>query len=211
VFHWQLHIGPRTSISSRLKVLDRTPIEYLAGGANTHRRWPVPVVSSTRAPSRMLPEHTHRLNLTSSSLIRICPRQQWSKIASVPILVYPSWLHWIQKLGTNQWPTRTTVLAQTRTEATRNDLSTWNMSTTAFPSNDVAFPKLRRSSVQLAETGSFTSTRGCRNMDQRDVNGSKNGWPWLDASRRRSDRFGGNPKFTIYGWWSGVRSGALGS
>jgi hypothetical protein len=25
-----------------------------------------------------------------------------------------------------------------------------------------------------------------------------------------SNRFGGNPKFTSYGWWSGVRGGALG-
>jgi hypothetical protein len=55
VFHWQSQIGPHNSISSRLKVLDRASIEYLAGGVNTRWWWPVPVVLSTRAPSRMLP------------------------------------------------------------------------------------------------------------------------------------------------------------
>jgi hypothetical protein len=57
------------------------------------------------------------------------------------------------------------------------------MSTAAFPGDNTAFPKLRRGSVQLAKTGSFTSTRGYRNMNQRDMNEPENGWPWRDASR----------------------------
>jgi hypothetical protein len=73
------------------------------------------------------------------------------------------------------------------------------MSTTVFPSDDAAFPKLQRGRVQLAETWSFTSTRGCINMDQRDMNGPDNGWPRRGVSRRRSGQFGGNPEFTSYG------------
>jgi hypothetical protein len=159
----------------------------------------------------MLLEHTHRLNSTSSPLIHICPRQLRSKIADVPVPVFPSQSHSIQRPGMNKWPTRTTVLVQTWTKATRNGRSTWTMSTVAFPGDNATFPKLRCGSVQLAETRSFTSTRGCRNMDQRDVNGLENGWPWWGVSWRRSGRFGGNPEFTSYGGWSGVRSGALGS
>jgi hypothetical protein len=172
-------------------VLDFGSIEYLAEDANSREQWPVPVVPSTRTPSRMLLEHTHGLNSTSSSLNRSCPRQRRSKITGVLIPVYPSWSHSIQRLRTNQWPTRTTaVLAQTWTKTTRNGRSTWAMSTAAFPGDDTVFPKLRCCTVQLVETESFTSTRGCRNMDQRDMNGPENGWPQCDASRQRSGRFG---------------------
>jgi hypothetical protein len=186
------------------QVPDYAPVEYLVGDANTHRQWPITVVSSTRTPSRRLPEHTHRFNSTSSSLNRRYPRQRRSKITGVPVSVYPSRLYSIQGLKTNQWPSRTTVLAQTWMETTRNGRSTWAMSTAAFP-------RLRCGSVQLAEARSFTSTRGCRNMDQRDVNEPKNGWPRCDASRWRSDRFGGNPEFASYGGWFEARSGALGT
>jgi hypothetical protein len=173
--HWQSHICPHTYISSRLQVPDGAPVEYLVGDASTRRQWRAPVVPSTRTPSLMLPVRTHVLNSTRLSLIRSCPRQQRSKITDVLIPVYSSQSHSIQRLGTNPWSTRTTVLAQTWTEATRNRQSTWAMSTAVFPDDDATFPKLRCGSVQLAETGSFTSTRGCRNMDQRDMNGPENG------------------------------------
>jgi hypothetical protein len=120
VFHWQSHIGPHTSISSQLKVLDRAPVEHLAVIACTHRRWRAPVVSSTLASSSTLPEHIHGLNLTGLPLIYVCPRQPLNKRSGEPILVYSSRSHSIQGFRTNKWPTRTTVLAQTWTETTRN-------------------------------------------------------------------------------------------
>jgi hypothetical protein len=64
------------------------------------------------------------------------------------------------------------------TEATWNNRSTWTMSTTVFP-------MLRHGSVQLAKTGSSTSTRGCKNKDQRDMNWPGEDWPRQDASRWR--------------------------
>jgi hypothetical protein len=158
------------------------------------------MVSSTRTPLRMLPEHTHGLNSTRASLIRSCPRQRRSKITDVPVLVYPSQSHSSQRLRMNQWSTRTR-LAQTWTKTTRNGRSTWAIFTAAFSDDDAMFLKLWCGSVRLAKTESFTSTRGCRNMDQRDVNGPENVCPRRDASRRHSRSIFGKPG-ELARWWT---------
>jgi hypothetical protein len=51
------------------------------------------------------------------------------------------------------------------------------MSTAAFPDNNAMFPNLQCGSAQSAEAESFTSIRGCRNVDKRDVNGPVDDWP----------------------------------
>jgi hypothetical protein len=145
--HWQLHNRPPIFFFFTILVFDFVPIEYLAGDANTHRQWPVLVVSSTRTPSRRLPQHTHGFNSTSSSLNRSYPLQRRSKITGMPVPVYPSRSYSIWGLGTNQWPSRTMVLAQTWTKTTRNGWSTWAMSTTTFLGDDTTFPRLRHGSV----------------------------------------------------------------
>jgi hypothetical protein len=62
----------------------------------------------------------------------VCPRQPRNNISREPVPVYTSRLYSIQGLRTNQWHTRTTVLARFWTGATQNVRSTWAMSTTAF-------------------------------------------------------------------------------
>jgi hypothetical protein len=57
------------------------------------------------------------------------------------------------------------------------------MSVAAFPDNNAMFSKLWCGSAQSTETESFTSIRGCRNVDQRDVNGPVDGWTRRDVSR----------------------------
>jgi hypothetical protein len=109
----------------------------MAGIACTRRRRLVSMVSSTRASSPTLPKHIHGFNLTSSPLNHVCPRQPRSKRSSEPVPVYTSWSHSIQGLKTNQWPTRTTVLAQSWTGATPNGQSTWAMSTAAFSGDNM--------------------------------------------------------------------------
>jgi hypothetical protein len=85
----------------------------------------------------MLPEHVYGFNLTNPPLIHVCPWQPWNKRSGEPISIHTSRSQSIQGLETNQWPTRTTVLAQSWSGATQSDRSTWAMSTTAFPGNNV--------------------------------------------------------------------------
>jgi hypothetical protein len=50
----------------------------------------VPVVSSTWAPSSMLPEHIYGFILTNPPLIPVCPRQPRNKCSGEPVPVYSS-------------------------------------------------------------------------------------------------------------------------
>jgi hypothetical protein len=72
------------------------------------------------------------------------------------------------------------------------------MSAATFPDNTIVFSKLWRGSAQSAETESFTSVRGCRNADQRDMNGPMDGWPRRDVSWRVLGRFGVKQEFVSY-------------
>jgi hypothetical protein len=62
----------------------------------------------------------------------VCSWQPRNNISDEPVPVYTSRLYSIQGLRTNQWHTRTMVLAQIWTGATRNGRSTWAMSTAVF-------------------------------------------------------------------------------
>jgi hypothetical protein len=76
------------------------------------------------------------------------------------------------------------VLTQFWIETTRNDRSTRAMSVAVFLDINATFPKLRCGGVQSAETKSFTSVKGGKNMGRRDTNGPEIGWPWRGVSRR---------------------------
>jgi hypothetical protein len=75
------------------------------------------------------------------------------------------------------------------------------MSAVAFPDNNTMFYKLRCGSAQSAETESFTSIKGCRNADQRDMNGPMDGLQRLDVSRRHSWPIWGKTKIREL-WWT---------
>jgi hypothetical protein len=147
----------------------------MAGAVRTRRRGRAPMVSSTRTPSGMQPEPIHALNLIRAPLIHSYPRWRQNQITDMSLPVYPSRSSLIQGCSRTKWLTTVIVLAQTRTKTTWHNQSTGTMSEAAFPDSTVAFSTLWRDSVQSVETESFPNVRGCRNANQRGMNGPVDG------------------------------------
>jgi hypothetical protein len=100
------------------------------------------MVSITRTPPWMQPEHIYALNLTRAPLTPSCPWQWRNRIVDMLVPAYPNRSSSIQGRKKAEWLTRAMVLAQTQTETTWIGRSTWAMFVAVLPDNTTTLLKL---------------------------------------------------------------------